>query len=277
MMDFGWWTTGRDRAAFDLFDAAWKGIQDGVISGKISYVFCSKAKGEGVYSDRLMDEASMRGLPVVSISAAKFMPELRVADRERWRDLYHGMVLDALKDLHHDIVVLAGYMWVVSARVCRSFPIINLHPALPGGPCGTWQEVIWQLIQERAGSAGAMIHLVTPELDRGPAITYCRFKIRGNDKWDILWDQLDRSLKTTDLDAIKASYGETQRLFAAIRMEGVKREVPLTIQTLRLLANGDILIKNGMPFDRLGRVLEAPLDLTPEIDPSFQGAANRID
>jgi phosphoribosylglycinamide formyltransferase-1 len=46
--------------------------------------------------------------------------------------------------------------------------MINLHPAAPGGPTGTWQEVIWQLIEGRAVETGVMMHLVTPELDRGP-------------------------------------------------------------------------------------------------------------
>lgn len=276
MMEFGWWTTGRDQAAVDLFDAVWRAIKEGVIPGKISYVFCSKAKGEGVHSDRLMDTASMLGLPVVNISAAGFMPELRAADRDKWRELYHGAVLDAVRDFHQDIVVLAGYMWVVSARVCQSFPIINLHPALPGGPCGTWQEVIWQLIRERAGRAGAMMHLVTPELDRGPAITWCAFDIKDGAPWDVLWRQLDESLKTSDLDAIKASYGETQPLFAAIRKEGVKREIPLIIQTLRLLATGGISIKDGGPFDISGRALETPYDLTPEIEALFQTDVKRL-
>lgn len=274
MMDFGWWTTGRDQAAIELFDAVWKAMEYGVIPGKISYVFCSKARGEGACSDRLMDMASMRGIPVASISAARFMPELRAVDRDRWRGLYHGAVLDAVKGFHQDVVVLAGYMWVVGPELCRSFSILNLHPALPGGPCGTWQEVIWQLIRERAGLTGVMMHLVTPELDRGPAITCCTFQIRG-DNWDILWQQLDKSLKTSGLDEIKASYGEAQPLFAAIRREGVKRETPLIVQTLRSLATGDISIKDGRPFDRFGRALETPYDLTPEIEALFQTDVKR--
>lgn len=270
MTAFGWWTTGRDKAAIELFDAVWKAMQYGVIPGKISYVFCSKAKGEGVYSDRLMDMASARGLPVASLSAAGFMPELRAADRGRWRDIYHRAVSEAVKDFRQDIVVLAGYMWVVSPELCRSFTIINLHPALPDGPCGTWQEVIWQLIRERTGRAGVMMHLVTPELDRGQAITFCAFDIKNGFMWAALWRQLDESLKTSDLDAIKASYGETQPLFAAIRNEGAKRELPFIIQTLRLLAAGGVSIRDGRPFDRSGSVLDVPYDLTPEVEALLQ-------
>ena len=43
---------------------------------------------------------------------------------------------------------------------------------------GTWQEVIWQLIENDASKTGVMIHLVTPELDKGPPITFYTYLIR---------------------------------------------------------------------------------------------------
>ena len=57
--------------------------------------------------------------------------------------------------------------------------MINLHPAAPNGPDGTWQEVIWKLIEQRADHSGVKIHLVTEELDRGPTIAYCRYPIHS--------------------------------------------------------------------------------------------------
>jgi len=73
-----------------------------------------------------------------------------------------------------DLCVLAGYMLIVGPEMCTRFNMINLHPAAPGGPTGTWQDVIWQLIKQRARETGVMMHLVTPELDRGPVVSYCR-------------------------------------------------------------------------------------------------------
>ncbi|MDA8161392.1 MAG: formyltransferase family protein [Desulfobacteraceae bacterium] len=265
MMNFGWWTSGKDRAAIDLFDAAQKAMVDGVIQGRISYVFCSRARGEGSYSDRLFDMALSLGMPVAALSAVRFRPGMRVSDREQWRQMYHEAVLDAVKDFPQDIVVLAGYMWVVSPEVCRRLTVINLHPALPGGPCGTWQEVIWQLLDERSDETGVMMHLVTPILDRGQAITYCRFRIKGG-KWAPLWRQLEDDLNKYGFDAVKAGGGGSQPLFDAIRAQGVKREIPLIIQTLRSLALRDIYIKGGALFDGSGHRLEAPFDMTKEIE-----------
>jgi folate-dependent phosphoribosylglycinamide formyltransferase PurN len=56
---------------------------------------------------------------------------------------------------------------------CHKYDMINLHPALPGDPTGSWQDVIWALIKDKAAIARAMMHLITPELDRGPVISHC--------------------------------------------------------------------------------------------------------
>ena len=76
-------------------------------------------------------------------------------------------------------LVMAGYMLIASPAVCRRYAILNLHPALPDGPTGTWQEVIWQLLDEGAAETGAMIHRATAELDRGPVISLFRLPIAG--------------------------------------------------------------------------------------------------
>jgi len=76
-------------------------------------------------------------------------------------------------------------MLIVSEELCQKYDMINLHPAPPGGPTGSWQEVIWTLIQNKADTAGAMIHLVTPELDRGPALATASSLLRVNPSLNI--------------------------------------------------------------------------------------------
>ena len=55
--------------------------------------------------------------------------------------------------------------------------MLNLHPALPGGPKGMWQQVIWELLEDEADETGAMIHLATAQLDRGPVVSTFRFSL----------------------------------------------------------------------------------------------------
>jgi phosphoribosylglycinamide formyltransferase-1 len=264
MWSFGWWTTGRDQAAIDLFETVHNAINNGIISGEISYLFSSRQPGESEFSDSLIKRAGDCGIPVVSLSAVRFRPDLRKQDRDAWRQAYHKEVFDKIRGFSAQVVVLAGYMWVVSPEVCQKLSIINLHPAAPGGPAGTWQEVIWQLLDQKADKTGIMMHLVTPELDKGPAVTYCSFPIQG-DTWDLLWKQFEHELQRSSLEEIKESFGESQPLFARIRDDGVKRELPLIVQTIRLLAAGDISIKDSQLYDRAGSKLAGPYDLTDVI------------
>ncbi|MEZ0329260.1 MAG: formyltransferase family protein [Dissulfuribacterales bacterium] len=257
---FGWWTTGRDQAAIDLLLEVKKAVGTGLIPGRFNHVFCSKNAGEGPYSDTIMQLAQEAGIPTISLSAMGFLPELRKQNKDKWRTAYHQEILRLLGDLNPNFIVLAGYMWVVSPQLCTAIPTINLHPAEPGGPVGTWQEVVWQLISKQHKTAGAMMHLVTPELDRGPAITYCSFPITGS-KWQGLWEHYEQQLRQLGEAELQKIWRENLPLFAEIRKETVKREIPLIIQTIKAVCEGNFPIQEihkGAPV--------SPLNLSIEIE-----------
>ncbi|OCC15285.1 Phosphoribosylglycinamide formyltransferase [Dissulfuribacter thermophilus] len=244
MYRFGWWTTGRDEAAVELLKTVLDAINQDVIKGEISYVFISREKGESRYSDEIIEISQAKAIPCVSFSAKKFKPELRKTNRELWRDEYHDQVLQLVTPYEADLIVLAGYMWVVSASACERLKLINLHPALPGGPEGTWQEVIWKLIKEDHDKTGAMMHLVTPELDKGPPVTYFSFPIKGHE-WDDLWqDFAERLKKAGSFENLVNTIGEQLPLFKKIREEGVKRELPLIVNTMRAFSLGEISLSD---------------------------------
>jgi folate-dependent phosphoribosylglycinamide formyltransferase PurN len=64
--------------------------------------------------------------------------------------------MERLTGFNPDINVLAGYMLIVGAEMCQRYDMINLHPAIPGGPKGTWREVIWKLIETGASETGPL-------------------------------------------------------------------------------------------------------------------------
>ncbi len=251
MFCLGWFSTGRDEAARDLLKVVFDKIKEGFIPAKFSYVFVSRRPGESLESDLFFELCQELKLKTFYLSAKEFEPSLRTQDREKWRTLYHKAVYELIGKEKTDLIVLAGYMWIVSAELCQKLPMINLHPALPGGPQGTWQEVIWKLIENRAKETGVMMHLVTPELDRGPAVTFCRFSIRGP-MFDPLWEALES--------------GKTEPLFNLIRKEGVKRELPLIVYTIKAFAEGEVKLFDGKLLDSSGTPLPGPYDLSERIE-----------
>lgn len=269
----GWFSTGRGPGSRNLLTTVLEHIDSGRISAEISFVFCNREKGEAEGSDRYLQLVKDRGLNLISFSSRNFKPAMRRQGRENptimneWRNAYDLEILPLLAAYSSDINVLAGYLLILSHRMCDTYDFINLHPAAPDGPAGTWKEVIWQLIQDRSQESGVMIHLVTRKLDQGPPITYCTFPLRGG-SIDPLWEIHERSLYQQSLDQIIRDEGEKNPLFKEIRERGVKRELPLIVHTLKHFSQGKIRIENHQVLvdDQLQ---QHPFCLTAQIEASL--------
>lgn len=184
-------------------------------------------------------------------------------------DSTHPESLPSMANRPFDLGILAGYMLIATEYLCEHCDLLNLHPALPEGPSGTWQDVIWQLIEARATQAGAMMHLVTKNVDRGPPVTYCTFSLRGG-SFDPLWNQLE-----TRALADAKTEGEDNALFKEIRRHGLAREFPLVIETIRAFAEGRLRMTHRKVVDPSGESV-SPLDLTQEIQKVVASTLNRI-
>lgn len=257
MYEIGWLSTGRDKAARDLLGTVYNNIKEGKLANlKISFIFSNRNWGKVKESDLFFELARNLRIKMISFSSSSFMPELREKGLreekqgkscfiEDWRRLYDREIMKRMGKFRPRFLVLAGYMLILGEEICQRYSIINLHPALPEGPRGTWQKVIWKLIEERSDQTGVMIHLVTPELDAGPPLAYCKFPIRGG-RFDLLWQRIEEKLKKRSLKDISEEEGENEPLFQKIRREGVKRELPLMVRTLKLLSEDKLkAIKKG--------------------------------
>ncbi len=259
-MRIGWLSTGRDQAACNLLSDIVGRARADDIALDIATVFCDREPGESLESDEFLGLVGRLGIPVVSLSSAESWRAADEAGVERavWRDEYHRAVMDLLEPCDLDVLVMAGYMLIVSPAMCRRYALLNLHPALPGGPTGTWQEVIWRLLEEEAPETGAMMHLATAELDRGPVIAYFRFSIQGA-RWDPLWEQFREKRVGRSVAEIAADEDEDEPLFAQIRQVGEEREIPLLYRTLCEFSEGHLSTSCGAVFAEAVRL---PLDLT---------------
>jgi len=267
MYQFGWFSTGRDKAARDLLEAVNSRIRLGEIKAEIAFVFCNRDPGESQESDLFLKLVEEYHIPFICFSYQKFKARQDVSVTNQtetlplWRLEYDREVMKRLQNFHPDLCVLAGYMLIVGKEMCLRYNMINLHPAAPRGPAGTWQEVIWQLIDNKAQETGVMMHLVTPDLDKGPPITYCTFPIRG-EPFDKYWAEIEGH----SLEGVKKKQGENNRLFKVIRQHGLSREFPLIIATIKAFSQGRIKITADKKLvDSEGKFING-YNLTDEIN-----------
>jgi folate-dependent phosphoribosylglycinamide formyltransferase PurN len=222
-------------------------IERGDLSAQIQFVFSNREQGEAEGSDRFFQQVHDYGIPLLTLSSQRFRREHGGGPFSGHRLEFDREVMKRLEGYEPDLCVLAGYGLITDAEMCNRYTMLNLHPALPGGPVGTWQQVIWMVIEEKAREAGSYIHLATEDLDRGPVLTYCSFPTRGG-AFDELWQQIEGR----SIDDLKSSDGEDLPLFQLIRQEGIRRERPLLLETLKAFANGDIRLEERRPMDGQG-------------------------
>jgi phosphoribosylglycinamide formyltransferase-1 len=96
-----------------------------------------------------------------------------------------------LKNLNIDIIVLAGFLWLVPDTILANYPkrIINIHPALLpkyGGKGMYGDRVHKEVLANGDEESGISIHYVNEDFDTGEIIYQARFKIEKNDDLEII-------------------------------------------------------------------------------------------
>ncbi|NND80613.1 MAG: phosphoribosylglycinamide formyltransferase [Maribacter sp.] len=98
-------------------------------------------------------------------------------------------ILDILKGMDPDLIVLAGFLWKVPEKIINSFPnkIINIHPALLpkyGGKGMYGNKVHMAVKNNNESESGITIHYVNEHYDEGAIIHQAKTKILPEDKVD---------------------------------------------------------------------------------------------
>ena len=104
-------------------------------------------------------------------------------------------ILQVLLDKKIDLVILAGFLWLVPGNIIHAFEkkIINIHPALlPGfGGKGFYGKNVHQsVIDSGAGMSGITIHYVNDQFDDGEIIFQAACYISRSDTADSLAEKI---------------------------------------------------------------------------------------
>jgi phosphoribosylglycinamide formyltransferase-1 len=96
------------------------------------------------------------------------------------------IILDFLIQESPDLIILAGFLWLVPAKIVQAFPnkIVNIHPALLpnyGGKGMYGDRVHKAVIDSGEKESGITIHYVNEKYDDGDIIFQGRCKVEDTD------------------------------------------------------------------------------------------------
>lgn len=105
-----------------------------------------------------------------------------VFSRDEFRNT--NIVVDELKKREIDLVVLAGFLWLIPINLIQNFPIINIHPALLpkyGGKGMYGMKVHQAVVDNHEQESGISIHFVNENYDEGKIIFQAKCGVLSTD------------------------------------------------------------------------------------------------
>ena len=155
-----------------LIDAQHRGEIPG---GEIAAVIASKP---GVYA---LERAKQAGIPGYVVARA---------DYDSPRAMTVALV-EKLRALEIDLVVLAGFMTIITEEMVSAYPnaILNVHPALIPSFCGQGYyglHVHEKALEYGVKVSGATVHFVSEECDGGPIVLQKAVYVEEGDTPEIL-------------------------------------------------------------------------------------------
>jgi len=155
------------------------------------------ASGSGSNAQKIMEHFKKNELAEVTLVLTN-NPEAYVLQRAdnfeipahvfNRREFYQSdEILSLLEKLKIDLIVLAGFLWLVPQNLLDAYPnrIINIHPALlPAfGGKGMYGDYVHQAVLTAGEKeSGITIHFVNEHFDKGEIIQQFRFKIEPQDQ-----------------------------------------------------------------------------------------------
>jgi phosphoribosylglycinamide formyltransferase 1 len=149
-------------------------IENGTLHARIVVVVSNKREAPA------LDRARKHGITEVFLDPKPFV------GRPDTREAYDRALLDVLRKYEVELVLLAGYMKIVTSVLIQAYPqrIMNIHPALL--PAFPGLDVQQKALDYGVKISGCTVHFVTEGVDEGPIIVQAAVPVLESDTAETL-------------------------------------------------------------------------------------------
>ena len=170
MINIGVLASGRGTNLQAIIEA----IKEGKVEGRISIVISDNPDAHA------LERAEQNNIETRYINFKEF----------KTREDYDKKIMECLKEKDIDLVVLAGYMRILSSYFIKMYKnrIMNIHPALlPSFPGLHAQR---QAVEYGVKISGCTVHFVNEGVDSGPVILQKAVEVKDNDTEESLAERI---------------------------------------------------------------------------------------
>lgn len=187
------------------FTAIIRAVNSGKIKAKLALLVCDNPKAQAI------GRAKKAGIKVALVKIEDF------ASRKE----FEAGIISALKENKIDLIVLAGFMRLLSAEFVRKYKgrMINIHPSLLPAFKGT--RGIEDAFDYGVRLSGVTVHFVDEELDHGPIILQAAVEVNQDDTLAALEEKIHKLEHKL--------YPQAIRLFATGKLQIKGRKVRILI------------------------------------------------
>ena len=117
------------------------------------------------------------------------VPAMFISHKEKSREEFDYEMTSILKNHNVDLLLLIGFMRILSAEFCREWQdrLLNVHPSLlPKYAGGMDTNVHEEVIKNGDTETGCTIHFVTDEVDGGPILIQKKCNVDAGDTVETL-------------------------------------------------------------------------------------------
>jgi len=156
-------------------------VEKGTLTATIALVLCNKADAQA------LDRARQHGAAEIFLDPKPFATKSSdPTEKQAAREAYDRAILAVLKKHDVHLVILAGYMRIVTQVLIGAYPnrIMNIHPSLL--PAFPGLDVQQKALDWGVKVAGCTVHFVTEGVDEGPIIIQAAVPVLESDTAETL-------------------------------------------------------------------------------------------
>lgn len=171
-------------------------VFDAIKRGELNAVFAVVASNKA--DAGILERGRTEGVKAVHVPCKKGTP----------RAEYDAKMTQVLKDEAVELVMLCGFMRIVSPEFCKVWEgrCINIHPSLlPKHAGGMDLEVHKAVLDAGETESGCTVHLVTEEVDGGPVVVQRKVSVATDDTPESLKAKVQAEEGPAFLEAVKKS------------------------------------------------------------------------